>query len=109
MDQKEYKEQLEQQEKLLNKIEDQIAKASNPDQYTGTITGFIWPCPDYPRITDYFGSRPQPVPGASTNHKGVDLAAHYGSVILASASGERGENRHCGTVKAFRSAGENHS
>ena len=87
VDQKEYKEQLEQQEKLLNEIEDQIAKAANPDQYTGTITGFIWPCPDYTRITDYFGPRPQPVPGASTNHKGVDLAAPYGSVILASASG----------------------
>ena len=87
VDQKEYKEQLEHQEKLLNEIEDQIAKAANPDQYTGTITGFIWPCPDYTRITDYFGPRPQPVPGASTNHKGVDLAAPYGSVILASASG----------------------
>ena len=85
--QKEYKEQLEQQEKLLDEIEEEIAKAANPDQYTGTISGFIWPCPDYTRITDYFGPRPQPVPGASTNHKGVDLAAPYGSVILASASG----------------------
>ena len=52
-----------------------------------TITGFIWPCPDYTRITDYFGPRPQLVPGASINHKGVDLAAPYGSIILASASG----------------------
>lgn len=87
VNQKEYKEQLEEQEKLLNEIEEEIAKAANPDQYTGTISGFIWPCPDYTRITDYFGPRPQPVPGASTNHKGVDLAAPYGSVILASASG----------------------
>ena len=87
MDQKEYKEQLEQQEKLLNEIEEQIAKAANPDQYTGTITGFIWPCPDYKRISSYFGPRPQPVPGASTNHKGIDMTAPYGTAILASASG----------------------
>ena len=87
VNQKEYKEQLEQQEKLLNEIEDQIAKAANPDQYTGTITGFIWPCPGYNRISSYFGPRPQPVPGASTNHKGIDLAAPYGTNISASASG----------------------
>ena len=87
VDQKEYKEQLEQQEKLLNEIEDQIAKAANPDQYTGMITGFVWPCPGYTRISSYFGPRPQPVPGASTNHKGIDLAAPYGTDILASASG----------------------
>lgn len=85
--QMEYKEQLEQQEKLLNEIEDEIAKAANPDQYTGTITGFVWPCPGYTRISSYFGPRPQPVPGASTNHKGVDLAAPYGTAIFASASG----------------------
>ena len=85
--QTEYKEQLEQQEKLLNQIEEEIAKAANPDKYTGTITGFVWSCPGYTHITSYFGPRPQPVPGASTNHKGVDLAAPYGTAILASASG----------------------
>ena len=41
VDRKEYKEQLEQQEKLLDEIEEEIAKAANPEQYTGTITGFI--------------------------------------------------------------------
>ena len=86
-DQAEYKAQLEEQEKLLNEIEDQIARTANPDAYQGSITGFIWPCPAYTRISSYFGPRPQPVPGASTNHKGVDLAAPYGSAILASAAG----------------------
>ena len=84
---KDYEEELEQQEKLLNEIEEEIAKVANPDRYTGTISGFIWPCPDYNRISSYFGPRPQPVPGASTNHKGIDLTASYGTAILASASG----------------------
>ena len=84
---KDYQKQLEEQEKLLNEIEDQIARAANPDVYEGSTTGFIWPCPAYTRISSYFGPRPQPVPGASTNHKGVDLAAPYGANILASAAG----------------------
>ena len=86
-DQAEYKKQLEEQERQLSEIEDQIARAANPDAYQGSATGFIWPCPGYTRISSYFGPRPQPVPGASTNHKGVDLAAPYGSAILASAAG----------------------
>lgn len=82
-----YKKQLEEQEKFLNQIEDQIAEAAKGDAYEGTATGFIWPCPDYSRISSGFGPRPQPTPGASTNHKGVDLAAPYGANILASADG----------------------
>lgn len=85
--QKDYEKQLEEQEKLLNEIEDQIAKAAQPDVFEGSTTGFIWPCPNYTRISSYFGPRSQPTAGASTNHKGVDLAAPYGSSILASASG----------------------
>lgn len=85
--QDDYEKQLEEQEKLLDEIEEQIAKAAQPDIYDGEATGFIWPCPAYTRISSYFGPRPQPVPGASTNHKGVDLAAPYGSDILASAAG----------------------
>ena len=86
-DQAEYKKQLEEQERLLNEIEDQIARTANPDAYQGSVTGFIWPCPAYTRISSYFGPRPQPTAGASTNHKGIDLAAPYGSAILASAAG----------------------
>ena len=86
-EQGDYEEQLEEQEKLLSDIEDQIAKAASPDVYEGSATGFIWPCPAYTRISSYFGPRKQPVPGASTNHKGVDLAAPYGANILASAAG----------------------
>ena len=86
-EQSDYQKQLNEQEKLLDDIEDQIARAANPDAYEGEVTGFIWPCPAYTRISSYFGPRPQPVPGASTNHKGVDLAAPYGANILASAAG----------------------
>lgn len=81
-----YAKQLAEQEKKLNEIEDQIARAAQ-NVYEGQVTGFIWPCPSYTRISSGFGPRPQPVPGASTNHKGLDMAAPYGSSILASAAG----------------------
>ena len=83
-----YEKELEAQEKILNEIEEQIAKSANGNAYEGTTTGFVWPCPGYTRISSYFGPRPQPTPGASTNHKGVDLAAPYGSSILATAAGK---------------------
>ncbi len=83
-----YEKELEAQEKILNEIEEQIAKSANGNAYEGTTTGFVWPCPGYTRISSYFGPRPQPTPGASTNHKGVDLAAPYGSNILATAAGK---------------------
>lgn len=82
-----YKKQLAEQEKLLNQIEDQIASAADGNAYEGNASGFVWPCPSYTRISSKFGPRPQPTPGASTNHRGVDLAAPYGASILASASG----------------------
>ena len=48
---------------------------------------FTHPCPGYTRISSYFGWREQPLPGASTNHKGMDFAAPTGTRIYAAAAG----------------------
>ena len=55
------------------------------DAYTG---GFTWPVPDSKRVTSDFGPRPSPKPGASTNHKGIDIGAPEGSKIVAAAPGK---------------------
>ena len=86
-----YQKDLEEQEKLLNQIEEQIAAAAlanaSDGDGDGGASGFIWPCPSSHRIPSYFGPRPQPTPGASTNHKGIDIGASYGAAIVASADG----------------------
>ncbi len=51
---------------------------------TGTMT---WPCPSTKRVTSEFGNRSQPVAGASTNHKGIDIAGGMGADIVAADSG----------------------
>lgn len=51
-------------------------------------TNFIWPCPASGRISSAFGDRSSPTEGASTNHKGIDIPAPFGSSIVAAADGK---------------------
>lgn len=98
----EFKEDLEEQEKLLNQIEEQIAAAAlanaSADDGDGGASGFVWPCPSSRRITSEFGPRAQPVPGASTNHKGIDIGASHGSAIVAAAGGRVTTSAYSGSA-----------
>ena len=69
------------------------SSSSNSSSRTGKVyTGgqFTWPCPSYTRISNYFGYRSAAETNGigSTNHKGIDMAAPYGTNIVAAASGE---------------------
>ncbi|MCM1159263.1 MAG: peptidoglycan DD-metalloendopeptidase family protein [Bacteroidales bacterium] len=64
---------------------EQVASSSATSIYTGGI--FTWPVPGYNQITSYFGGRYAPVAGASSNHKGLDIACDYGASVVAAASG----------------------
>ena len=60
-----------------------------PDYTTRTMSGgFTWPVPSGGRISSTFGSREAPTEGASTYHKGIDIAASSGSKVVAAAGGE---------------------
>lgn len=45
--------------------------------------GFAWPIPGYNKITSYFGKRISPIEGASSYHKGLDIGAPEGSILIA--------------------------
>lgn len=47
----------------------------------------MWPAPGYFGINSYYGKRHAPTSGASTFHKGVDIAAPQGSEYVAVTNG----------------------
>lgn len=65
------------------------AEAAASSSATSTYTGgvFQWPAPGNTRITSYFGGREAPTEGASSNHKGIDIACNTGDPIIAAAAG----------------------
>ncbi len=64
---------------------EQTASSSSTSSYSGGE--FTWPVPGYTRITSYFGGRDAPVAGASSYHRGIDIACDMGSNVVAAASG----------------------
>lgn len=59
----------------------------------------IYPFEQKYRMTSGFGKRRQPVKGASTNHKGVDIGAPCGTKVLAASDGvivKTGDIGKCG-------------
>ena len=48
---------------------------------------YTWPTPGNYRISEYYGPRVVPTPGASSNHQGLDIACDYGDPVVACASG----------------------
>lgn len=62
----------------------QIAEGS----ITISTSGFAWPIPGYTTITSYFGKRISPTAGASSFHKGLDIGAPEGTILIAAIDGE---------------------
>ncbi len=54
---------------------------------SSSVGYFTNPCPGYSRISSGFGPRTAPKAGASTYHKGIDMAASMGTPIYAGESG----------------------
>lgn len=74
----------------VRRIEAELSATANSAAASGKIyTGgeFLWPCPSYTKITSPYGYRNCPFHGREL-HSGIDMAAPYGSAILAAADGQ---------------------
>lgn len=58
------------------------------EKITISSLGFAWPIPGYNVITSYFGKRNSPTAGASSYHKGLDIGAPEGTILIAAVDGE---------------------
>ncbi len=67
------------------------ASGSSGPSYTpsGSLSAVsVWPAPSYTRISSNFGYRNSPTGGASSNHKGTDIASPANTPVLATGSGK---------------------
>ena len=74
------KSELETKKAELEEVKETYEKVERND------TTYAWPAASY-RITSYFGPRRAPARGASTYHRGIDIAGGHGTAIYATASG----------------------
>ncbi len=93
-EQKELQSAIEEYNEEIDRIEEEIRKAaqSSEGQYVGNFSGTLsWPIsqssPYYNNITSYFGYREQPVAGASTNHRAIDIGVPIGTTVYSAADG----------------------
>ena len=84
---KDQQEKLEKEEAVLDaKIKLLMAESK---KYTYEGGKMLWPAPSWTRISDVFGYRSvHPITGLPAFHGGIDIAAPYGSNILAAAGGK---------------------
>lgn len=83
-----YAEEIEKKEEEINQLLLKAAKESGSGSVGVAVTdGYIWPLAVKGTITSHFGKRSAPTAGASTYHKGTDIAAPQGTAIYAVADG----------------------
>lgn len=75
----------------IKRKSDELARqqaAANGGATTPSVGGYIWPVTTSRKINSPMGSRNTGIPGASTNHKGVDIGGvFYSSKVLATKAG----------------------
>lgn len=85
---KAYAEEIAKKEEEINQLLLKAAQESGGGSVGIAVTnGYIWPLSVRGTITSHFGKRTAPTAGASTYHKGTDIAAPEGTKIYAVADG----------------------
>ena len=76
------------EERIQKEIVEKSNQLAQEMGWTATAGGYIWPETVSKRITSPMGGRNTGIPGASTNHKGVDIGGvGYNTNVLATKAG----------------------
>lgn len=93
-EQKKLQTQINNYNKEIQKLEEELAKAANNynNSYTGKFVGTLsWPLskssPGYKTITSYYGNRQVPIAGATSNHRAIDIGVPTGTPVLSAGNG----------------------
>lgn len=93
-EQKKLQTQINNYNKEIQKLEEELAKSANDynGSYTGKFAGTLsWPLskssPGYNWITSYFGGRVAPVAGATSDHRAIDIGVPTGTPVLSAGNG----------------------
>ena len=70
---------------LSDPVTETRARGTKPRPTWFPTGSFRWPCSGH--ITSYFGYRNTGIRGATSNHKGIDIACAYGTAIYAADGG----------------------
>lgn len=93
-EQKKLQTQINNYNKEIQKLEEELAKAANDynNSYTGKFVGTLsWPLskssPGYKTITSYYGNRQVPIAGATSDHRAIDIGVPTGTSVLSAGNG----------------------
>ena len=93
-EQKKLQTQINNYNKEIQKLEEELAKAANNynNSYTGKFVGTLsWPLskssPGYKTITSYYGNRQVPIAGATSDHRAIDIGVPTGTPVLSAGNG----------------------
>lgn len=89
-EEKELQEKIDEFESQIEKAKEEEAQKQNQYEYEGSFEGILsWPLssssPNYNWISSYFGPRPSPTAGASSNHGAIDIPVNYQPVYSAAS------------------------
>lgn len=93
-EQKKLQTQINNYNKEIQKLEEELAKAAGDynNSYTGKFAGTLsWPLskssPGYKTITSYYGNRQVPIAGATSDHRAIDIGVPTGTPVLSAGNG----------------------
>lgn len=93
-EQKKLQTQINNYNKEIQKLEEELAKAAGDynNSYTGRFVGTLsWPLskssPGYNYITSYYGNRQVPIAGATSDHRAIDIGVPTGTPVLSAGNG----------------------